>query len=52
MLTKVGDELAPIGACESQPVPGFKDYVVGRWRALGHKVTDLTAEPSPQANAE
>jgi len=33
LLTKVGQQMAPI--CGSEPVPGFMDYVLGRWNAKG-----------------
>ena len=30
LLTKIGQELAPI--CESEPVEGFRDYVMDKWK--------------------
>jgi len=33
LLTRIGQELAPI--CGSKEVPGFLDYLLGKWMALG-----------------
>jgi hypothetical protein len=33
LLTKIGQQMAPI--CGSQPVPGFRDYVLERWNQKG-----------------
>ncbi|MCI0476049.1 MAG: hypothetical protein L0Y55_07360, partial [Anaerolineales bacterium] len=44
LLSKAGQELAPI--CGSKPVPGFKEYVIQKWREQGIKVGDSNAKPS------
>jgi len=50
LLTKVGQELAPICGC--QPIDGFLDFVKDRWKAILPKLTavqDTTASgPTPR----
>lgn len=43
MLSQIGEELAPI--CGSKPVPGFLEYLVGRWAEEGY----ILSSPYPQA---
>jgi hypothetical protein len=38
LLSKAGQQLAPI--CGSAPHPGFQDYVLARWRAMGLPVME------------
>lgn len=46
LLTKTGQELVPI--CGSTPVPGFVDYVRGKWKAiLPKEETEQSGEPEP-----
>jgi hypothetical protein len=40
LLSQAGMELAAI--CGSAPHPGFEEYVLGRWKAMGLQVTELT----------
>jgi hypothetical protein len=53
LLSKVGQELAQV--CGSAPRPGFRDFVIAKWKAMGLQVDDLAenpeAEPSPQRPA-
>lgn len=41
-LTRAGQDLAPI--CGSEPVPGYLDYVLNRWRHMGL----IVSSPCPQ----
>jgi hypothetical protein len=42
LFSKVGEELATV--CTSQPVPGFKEYVIDRWRGGGCTVEEASAK--------
>lgn len=50
MLTKIGEELAPI--CGSASVDGFFEYVADTWKSNGYKVTGpghvSTSQDSPR----
>jgi Protein of unknown function (DUF2806) len=40
LLSQAGQELAPI--CESARCPGFQEYVVAKWQAMGIVVREVT----------
>jgi Protein of unknown function (DUF2806) len=42
LLSKTGQELAPV--CGSLPQPGFREYVIRKWKSEGLHVTDLAVK--------
>lgn len=42
LLTKIGKELAPI--CQSDPVPGFFEFVIHQWKSMGYGVVPVDSD--------
>jgi hypothetical protein len=45
LLTKLGQELAPI--CGSQPVVGFKEYILEKWKSKNYLKKEITEPGVP-----
>jgi len=50
LLSKTGQELAPV--CGSARRPGFRDYVIAKWKAMGLQVADLTENHDAAPNRQ